>query len=266
MAEEIENAETADEIQTDGTDNQPTAEPELDENGKPKETVEQPKPEEDLIDLPDGTKVSPKELISGYLRQSDYTKKTQEVAEERKTLREALEKINGGTAVKQPEAPTTEKPKYQPEQLNELKSVLNELGYVSKEDLSKREAEAQRKDADEKAKSIWATFFNSHPEYKQENDPGDIKYTALRQELSLYNTTVDNLNKILERAHASVSTTFSTDAEREKALALKLKGKTATVGSGGGQKQPESNKPRYTKEQIQVMQEMGLYDGEESID
>lgn len=38
------------------------------------------------VRLPDGTEVSGEELAKGYLRQSDYTRKTQELAEQRKQL------------------------------------------------------------------------------------------------------------------------------------------------------------------------------------
>ena len=55
------------------------------------ETVEQPDQSSDALDLNtevefDGGKVTLKELQDGYLRQSDYTRKTQELAEQRKTL------------------------------------------------------------------------------------------------------------------------------------------------------------------------------------
>jgi len=39
-----------------------------------------------LVELPDGTKVTVDELLSGYMRQSDYTKKTQALADEKKAL------------------------------------------------------------------------------------------------------------------------------------------------------------------------------------
>lgn len=55
------------------------------------------------IELPDGTKVPLGEAVNGYLRQSDYTKKTQELAGQRKMvdaanqLRDALDNDPAGT-------------------------------------------------------------------------------------------------------------------------------------------------------------------------
>jgi|LGOV01.1.fsa_nt_gb hypothetical protein len=40
----------------------------------------------DLVELPDGTTVSVDELMNGYMRQSDYTKKTQALAQEKQAL------------------------------------------------------------------------------------------------------------------------------------------------------------------------------------
>lgn len=51
----------------------------------------------DLIELPDGSKVEREEVVKGYLRQSDYTRKTSEVAEQRKKLEAETTRINGIT-------------------------------------------------------------------------------------------------------------------------------------------------------------------------
>ena len=45
----------------------------------------------DLVELPDGTRVSLDELKRGFLRQSDYTKKTQQLADDRRRLLEAAD-------------------------------------------------------------------------------------------------------------------------------------------------------------------------------
>lgn len=50
-------------------------------------------PEVADIELPDGTKVARDEVVKGYLRQSDYTRKTQEVAQERKGLQERVQSL-----------------------------------------------------------------------------------------------------------------------------------------------------------------------------
>lgn len=51
----------------------------------------------EMIELPDGTKVEREEIVKGYLRQSDYTRKTSEVAEQRKRLEAETTRINGIT-------------------------------------------------------------------------------------------------------------------------------------------------------------------------
>lgn len=51
----------------------------------------------ETIELPDGTKVSSEEVVKGYLRQADYTRKTSEVAQLRKTLDAETTRINGIT-------------------------------------------------------------------------------------------------------------------------------------------------------------------------
>lgn len=55
-----------------------------DEEGDDEGTLELD--EDTVLVIPDGTEVSAKELQGGYLRQADYTRKTQELAEQRKQI------------------------------------------------------------------------------------------------------------------------------------------------------------------------------------
>lgn len=75
----VEDTETqAQEVETEGQ------EPELDEFGEP--IVSEPEDDSEELDL-DGLKFKvPKAAKDAFLRQADYTRKTQEVAEERKAL------------------------------------------------------------------------------------------------------------------------------------------------------------------------------------
>ena len=60
-------------------------------SGTPDATTEQPQaPANPTYTLPDGTQVTLEELESGYLRQSDYTKKTQTLAQQRAEAEQAL--------------------------------------------------------------------------------------------------------------------------------------------------------------------------------
>jgi hypothetical protein len=47
------------------------------------------------VELPDGAKVALKELKQGYLRQQDYTRKTQELGNDRKAARQLIDQLNG---------------------------------------------------------------------------------------------------------------------------------------------------------------------------
>jgi hypothetical protein len=92
-------------------------------------TVEQPEEasESKSIDLNqeielDGAKVSIEELTKGYLRQSDYTRKTQELAEQRKALEQT-------------------KSESEPDEVKNAKEFLKSEGYVTKEDLERIKAE-----------------------------------------------------------------------------------------------------------------------------
>lgn len=50
------------------------------------EETDEEKPEVEMVDMGDGTQVPLEELVAGSLRQADYTKKTQELAESRRTF------------------------------------------------------------------------------------------------------------------------------------------------------------------------------------
>lgn len=62
------------------------------------EVAEEPKPEAPvLVKLPDGTEAPLEEVTKGYLRQADYTRKSQEIAQTRKALESDLQRIEGIT-------------------------------------------------------------------------------------------------------------------------------------------------------------------------
>lgn len=50
-----------------------------------------------MVKLPDGTELPMDEVAKGYLRQQDFTRKTQEIAERRKALESDLQRIEGIT-------------------------------------------------------------------------------------------------------------------------------------------------------------------------
>ncbi|NSZ64618.1 hypothetical protein G6L16_021410 [Agrobacterium tumefaciens] len=81
-------------VSEDSFDEQPDENvelPEVDEAVEAPETEETP--EEQFFDI-DGNQVSLSEIRSSYMRQSDYTKKTQEIAEQRKFYQENQRDVN----------------------------------------------------------------------------------------------------------------------------------------------------------------------------
>lgn len=64
----------------------------------PEQPVEVEASVEAVVTLQDGSKVKVEDLIKGQLRQDDYTRKTQELAQERQALKGEVERIEGITA------------------------------------------------------------------------------------------------------------------------------------------------------------------------
>jgi len=85
----------------DPDEDQDTEEADLDEatdEAEPEEVeTEAPAETPVLVKLPDGTEAPLEEVTKGYLRQADYTRKSQEVAETRKALEADLQRIEGIT-------------------------------------------------------------------------------------------------------------------------------------------------------------------------
>lgn len=86
--------------ENEGTDDEAEAEPEdtAEDETEAEETDEADQSDDEqaepaLVTLADGSKVTHDELVKGYLRQSDYTRKQQEAANERKALRAEAERI-----------------------------------------------------------------------------------------------------------------------------------------------------------------------------
>lgn len=244
--EDEEVSETEDEDQPELTETE----------SEPEEAAPAADPDDELIELADGTKVTFAELTAGYMKDADYRRKTAEIAEMRRQY--GTQPPVQRTEEKRSEAPAGLSSKYDPKGLEEFKALAKELGFMSREDLDHMKQE-------ERKNEIINGFFAAHPEYKPENDPGDIRYSALREELSIYNLNdVKNLPKVLDKAHSDVSQKFMKPAEKAKALAVRERVKAATIGSksGGVKSVPTESDKKYTDIQIQRMKEMGVYDEE----
>lgn len=88
ISEESEEEESPDEEEESDEDTEEEAEKEQDSEDTEDEDSDEEDEPETVFQLDDGTEVDLDELKRGYLRQSDYTKKTQEVAQQRKALQQ----------------------------------------------------------------------------------------------------------------------------------------------------------------------------------
>lgn len=96
--EDTPDTEATDDDGTETDDDPEATEAETeDEAAEGEEEGEESEPEPEYFDLPDGTKVERDEVVKGYLRQSDYTRKSTEVAEMRKALEAENQRIQGIT-------------------------------------------------------------------------------------------------------------------------------------------------------------------------
>ena len=83
-------------------DTEEAQEPAATDEGAPEEPAEPeepeaPKPDPVTRTLPDGTQISADEAAKGYLRQADYTRKSQELAQQRQAAQADLQRIQGIT-------------------------------------------------------------------------------------------------------------------------------------------------------------------------
>lgn len=83
-----EEDDTEEEQEPEETEDEPEAEEETEEPEAEEEEDSEP-----VYTTPDGEEVTLEELKRGFLRQSDYTKKTQEVAQQRQTLQQGFQAL-----------------------------------------------------------------------------------------------------------------------------------------------------------------------------
>lgn len=118
-------------------------------NGRDKPLEDSPR----KVKLPTGEEVDESELVNGYMRGSDYTRKTQELAEQRRSLG------RGEDPRETPKAPSDEG--------DEVRKRLNEFGVATKDDV---ESIVEKRLAKEKAeaedKANLNAVIESNPELK----------------------------------------------------------------------------------------------------
>jgi hypothetical protein len=164
------------------------AEASTDEAESESETEEQPEEDQEkqpatvkldakanaLVTLEDGTEVPLKELISGSLRQQDYTRKTQELSSNRKALEDAAQRfVNQDRQVKEfAEFARKVVESYAPKPPDPSKINTDPIGYL------------QEKEAFEKASQTWRQLAESQQSISQrlEASEGSKTQEQLEQE------------------------------------------------------------------------------------
>lgn len=158
-----------------------------------------------------------------------------------------------------------------PTTLEILERFTKAKGLVPKSELQKMSYQQFHKSSEEK-------FYTDHPEYLPDNDPGDVLYNALKQELSYYVQPTDPklIPAFFERAHKIVKDKFpekfvgrvvQKDARSEKDAVKVVRTRTQSLGGGApaGDKsgsQDKSSKKTYSDAQIRALQDGGWTDEE----
>lgn len=141
-----------------------------------------------------GEQIDLEELKKGYLRQSDYTKKTQELAEQRRTIEET-------------KAPVSEDDKA-------VDEYLKSKGYITKEDLEREKAAIINEQQ-------MTRFFDLHPDLKSKEAAiraiAKTDNSALEDIVVKYNiTTSDKLQKA--KSSKQIVGDISKEAPKEKSI------------------------------------------------
>ncbi len=129
-----------------------------------------------------------------------------------------------------------------PADIELIDKVIKAKGYVRKDEFQKISYDSVKNDELNK-------FLEKYPEFKPENDPNDINWKALNEEISLYKMPSDpkKIGDILERARKSITKSFTNDTAKKRQIEIASK--------GGGSAQRSSSKGKlsdWQKEQYRT--------------
>ena len=181
-------------------------------------------------------------------------------AERVKLLKEISELKGQRREIKQEELRTVEQhiddlKDLHPEDVSVIERVLRGKGYVTKQEANQMFYESVKQDELNK-------FLERYPEYKPENDPGDINWTMLQREMSYYKVPPNphQITEILERSHRSIVKVPSGRAPQTSMQQAKRQLQVASHGSGGAQR--PSSHGKLSPQQVDVYRQGGWTEDE----
>lgn len=192
------------------------------------------------------------------LLHKDYTKKTQELAELKRTRQSQEE----GKIEKKKEKPDLSK--FRQEDITYFEQLASALGYAKSEEIEQREVKARIGHYESVKREEIKKFLDSHPEYKPENDSDDLRWNAIKAEFDLYKIPEDpkNFNQLLERAHRTISgTSQSTDSKKIADIIARKKAAASgqtSMGGGGGESKSTGVKSKKMEQLSKIAAEGGL--------
>jgi hypothetical protein len=275
---EEETPETEEAQPTEEEESQPEEEDESfeEESEEEEESVEEEEESEEVDGEEEGAlyavtvngeerEVSLDELLSGYSRQSDYTRKTQELSSDRKQMEELAQKYNSELQQMQ-----YERQQY----MGNLEQILgNAAGEIDKfaridwstlkdtdpiEYVTKRE---EFREAQEKIQSIRNEQASAQQKFAQDTEKqkklaSDVKSFAMSQGFSEeeLSSLIDHRSVLVLIKAAKYDKMHSSDVKTKK-----LKNKPRVIRSGKGQSTSSSNKSKRTA-QMKRLQGTGHVD------
>lgn len=208
-----------------------------DESDDDSDEVKPPEPTERKYKF-DGQELTPDELFEAAVGlKSEFTRKSQTLAKEQEPAENKRSELLK---------------KYKQEDIEAFESLAKNLGFVHEKDLKEMEQKTTEK-------GVVMGFLKSHPEYNKISDPQGAKFERLNQELSKYNTSVDNLEWAMEKAHGDLTgDNKSLDAAKSAAKATRLR--RSGVSSASNKTSTKTKPSEYNAEQIETMKKMGVWD------
>lgn len=155
------------------------------------------------------------------------------------------------------------------ETLKILDRFTKSKGLIPKSELQKMNYQSQHEIAQD-------AFYASHPEYLPENDPDDVLYKAIKNELAQFAAPVDAklIPRLFEKAHKLVVDQYPdkfknsnksdykgvSDDQKNRSIRIKMQGigsKSSSGGGAGGEKYNSNSKKTFSQEQIRALEDGG---------